>query len=265
MRVGVISGSGVGTWPGLVGARERTVTTRYGEATVTCGRIGAIEVVHLARHGAQHERLSHHVDHRANLAALIECQVECLINLTICGAVDPAAELGSLIVFDDLYFPDNRLPDGSPCTWHDTPGTVGRGHWIFEEPFSPPLREHSVRAAQIVGAPVLDGGCYGHVWGPRFNSRTEIAALARLGVTAVSQTAGPEIVLAGEAELPTVTLGYLTDFANGASRTAEPIEALVTRMGASRTVFAEVVETILARLEGQDPPSKAGTVYRFAP
>ena len=47
-----------------------------------------------------------------------------------------------------------------------------------------------------------DGGCYGHVDGPRFNTKAEIRGLAPAGVTAVSQTAGPETVLAGEAELP---------------------------------------------------------------
>ena len=60
-----------------------------------------------------------------------------------------------------------------------------------------------------------DGGCYGHVDGPRFNTRTEIAHARGGGVTAVSQTAGPETVLAGEAEIPYALLGYATDYANG--------------------------------------------------
>ena len=58
-----------------------------------------------------------------------------------------------------------------------------------------------------------DGGCYGHVDGPRFNTKAEIRGLAAAGVTAVSQTAGPETVLAGEAELPFALVGYATDYA----------------------------------------------------
>ena len=46
--------------------------------------------------------------------------------------------------------------------------------------------------AADAGVPVRDGGCYGHVDGPRFNTAAEIHALAAAGVTAVSQTAGPE-------------------------------------------------------------------------
>ena len=67
-----------------------------------------------------------------------------------------------------------------------------------------------------------DGGCYGHVDGPRFNTRAEIRGLAACGVTAVSQTAGPETVLCGEAELPYALLGFLTDYANGVKRRGDP-------------------------------------------
>ena len=42
--------------------------------------------------------------------------------------------------------------------------------------------------------------------------------LRQAGVTAVSQTAGPETVLAGEAVLPYALVGYATDYANGVRR-----------------------------------------------
>ena len=71
---------------------------------------------------------------------------------------------------------------------------------------------------------IRDGGCYGHVDGPRFNTEAEIRGLAAAGVTAVSQTAGPETVLAGEAELPFALLGYATDYANGVQPEPTPVE-----------------------------------------
>ena len=103
-------------------------------------------------------------------------------------------------MFDDLHFLANRLPDGSLCSLYGE-GQPGRGHWIYERPFSQPLRQALLdrRRGRPAGRSV-DGGCYGHVDGPRFNTRSEIRLLARCGVTAVSQTAGPETVLAGEAE-----------------------------------------------------------------
>lgn len=89
MRAGIISGSGTDTWPGLDGAVTRTADTRYGQVPLTEGKAAGAEVVHLARHEAGHRRLSNHVNHRANLAALLEAGADCLISLTVCGAVDP--------------------------------------------------------------------------------------------------------------------------------------------------------------------------------
>ena len=261
MRVGLISGSGSYHWPGLAGAEPTNISTAYGTAEVTSGRVAGVEVVHLSRHGAGHVRLSHQVTHRANLAALRAAGVDCLISLTVCGALDPALVPGSLVVFDDLYFPGNRLPDGSPCTWFDQPAGPGRGHWIADRPFSEPLRRALV-AAGSSQVPVTDGGCYGHVDGPRFNTRTEVAALAAAGVSAISQTAGPEVVLAGEAELPMALVGFVTDYANGVIECPEPVEVLLARMASSTAAFAALIG---AALPGLPAPAPAGVVYRFAP
>ena len=86
-----------------------------------------------------------------------------------------------------------------------------------------------------------DGGCYGHVDGPRFNTRAEIRGLAACGVTAVSQTAGPETVLCGEAELPYALLGYATDYANGVQDEPTPVQTLIEMMAASTGTFAAVL------------------------
>lgn len=263
MRVGVISGSGGYDWPTLADPVRRTVTTRYGQVQVTEGRVGEVELVRLSRHGAGHARLSNQVAHKANLAALREAGIDALISLTVCGAVDPEAVPGSLIVFDDLYFPHSRLPDGSACTWFDEPGAKERGHWIFERPFSDTVRTALLEAAEQAGSPVVSGGCYGHVDGPRFNTRSEIAALKACGVSAVSQTAGPEVVLAGEAELPMALLGFVTDYANGVAPDPELVEALLERMARSGKVFADVVEAALPRLAKADALAPAGIVYQF--
>lgn len=262
MRVGVISGSGSYEWPALVDPQPRQVTTAYGPVSVTTGGLAGAEVVHLSRHGTGHARLSNHVTHKANLAALRDCKVDCVVSLSVCGALDPAITLGSLIVFDDLYFPSNRLPDGSLCTWHDAPGASGRGHWIFDTPFSDPLRQALAAGARDAGAVLVDGGCYGHVDGPRFNSRAEIAALRAAGVIAVSQSAGPEVVLAGEAELPIALLGYVTDHANGVAL-AQPVASLLRLMRASTDTFARAVSAALPRLTAN--PLPAGVMHRFEP
>jgi purine nucleoside phosphorylase len=247
MRIGILTGSGTYELDGV--ARPRQVQTEHGTVELTEGSFAGAEVIHVSRHGAGHRRLSSQVDHRANIAALRDLEVEAILAVTVCGAVDPELTLGELIVFDDLWFLGNRLADGSLCTLHTEPGRVGRGHWVFDRPFHDHLRAALLGAARGADLAVRDGGCYGHVDGPRFNTRTEIAMLAACGVTAVSQTAGPETVLAGEAGIPYALLGFVTDYANGVSAEATPVEELIRLIGVSSERFAATLAGALAAID----------------
>jgi purine nucleoside phosphorylase len=115
-----------------------------------------------------------------------------VIGCTACGAVDPTLELGQVVVFDDLWFISNRLPDGSLCTFFDTPGDPARAHWILHGgPYSDGVRRALAVGGAEAGIGVRDGGCYGHVDGPRFNTPTEIAQL------------GPRLCCAASLSCPT--------------------------------------------------------------
>jgi 5'-methylthioadenosine phosphorylase len=262
MRVGVITGTGTYALPGFDPVSAETVATRFGDASVSRGGAGDVEVLHVSRHGPGHARLSNHVTHRANVAALVQLAADCVIGVTVCGAVDPSLPLGSLIVFDDLHFLQNRLADGSLCTLYDTPGDPARGHWIYEQPFSEDVRAVLLESCGTAGVEHRFDGCYGHVDGPRFNTKAEIRSLAMAGVTAVSQTAGPETVLCAEAELPYALLGYATDYANGVKEEATPVSELLRLIGASTGVFEQVLAAALPTLAGRRP-APPGTIYRF--
>ena len=264
MLIGLISGTGTERWPSLDDEQPWTVETAYGPVELVSGRVGEVDIVHLSRRGPSHRRLSNHVEHKANLSAMIAAKVGAVIGCTVCGSVDPSLTPGSLVVFDDLYFPSNRLPDGTLCTWHDQAGGESRGHWIFDRPFSDPLRRALVRAGQGLDVPLVDGGVYGHVDGPRFNTRAEITALAHLGVRALSQTAGPEVVLAGEAGLPYALVGFVTDYANGVMDESEALEALLARVAQSGERFASLVAAALPELSADDL-APAGTVHQVDP
>ena len=264
MAIAVITGSANHSLPGFAPAGAEVVDTPFGSVEVSRGALAGTELLHLSRHGAGHARLSNHVNHRANLWALHALGATAVIGCTVCGATDATLELGSLIVFDDLHFLSNRLPDGSLCTFWTEPGGPGRGHWILHgSPFSAGVRAALLAAAEGSGRGARDGGAYGHVDGPRFNTPSEIASLAAAGVIAVSQTGGPETVLAGELELPYALLGFVTDYANEVIPGATtPVATLIELMGASPEVFAAVVGAAAAQLE-QTSPEPAGTMYRF--
>jgi purine nucleoside phosphorylase len=265
MTVAIITGSGTHALPGFEGPEPVVVETPYGMSEVSRGVYAGVGVLHLSRHGAGHVRLSNQVTHRANLWALRELGATAVIACTACGTLDPTLEPGTLVVFDDLHFLSNRLPDGSLCTFFEQPGDPARAHWILHGgPFSGALRSALIEGAAAAGQVARTQGTYGHVDGPRFNTPTEIAQLAACGVTAVSQTAGPETVLCGELELPYGLIGFVTDYANEV-RPGEstPVGELIALMGRSGSVFAAVLQEALPRLASASP-DRAGTIYRFA-
>ncbi len=265
MSVGIITGSGTYTLPGFEDAETVPVGTPFGEVTVTHGLYGGVAVLHIARHGAEHSRISNLVNHRANIWALSELGATAAIGLTACGAVDPTLELGSLVIFDDLQFLSNRLPDGSLCTFFGEVGDPRRGHWVLHGgPFSEQLRDALRGAAQASGHPSRSRGIYGHVDGPRFNTPAEVASLAAAGVTAVSQTGGPETVLCGELELPFALVGFVTDYANNViPGEPTPIATLLELIGRSTQVFADVLSLALPVVGSGERIVPAGAVLRL--
>ncbi|HET8980343.1 MAG TPA: MTAP family purine nucleoside phosphorylase [Solirubrobacteraceae bacterium] len=264
MAVAIITGSGTHALPGFDGPEPIAHQTPFGTAELSRGQFAGVEVLHVSRHGAGHVRLSHQVGHRANIWALRELGATAVIGCTACGAVDPTLALGSLVVFDDLHFASNRLPDGSLCTFFVEPGESGRGHWILHGgPFSEAVRGALVAGAADAGHGARDGGTYGHVDGPRFNTPAEIAQLARCGVVAVSQNGGPVTVLCGEAELPFALMGFVTDFANEVKPgEPTPVATLQQLMGRSSSVFADVLAAAVRRLAGASP-QPGGTMFRL--
>jgi purine nucleoside phosphorylase len=264
MSIGIITGSGSHALPGFEDPEPVELKTPFGPVSLTRGRYAGVDALHVSRHGAGHVRLSNQVTHRPNIWALKELGATAVIGCTACGAVDPSLALGSLVVFDDLHYISNRLPDGSLCSFFVEPGDPMRGHWILHGgPFSPEIRSALLEAALQAGHDARDGGAYGHVDGPRFNTPTEIAQLARCGAVAVSQTGGPETVLSGELELPYALIGFATDYANEVKPSEPtPVATLIELMGRSTTIFADVLRGALPALTGP-PPSPAGTVYRF--
>jgi purine nucleoside phosphorylase len=266
MQVGILTGSGTYALPGFETAQTVLVSTPFGDVEVSEGRWAGVDVCHIARHGARHARLSNLVNHRANVWALRERGAGCVVGLTACGAVDPDLELGSLVVFDDMHFVSNRLPDGSLCTFFDEAGDPQRGHWVLHGgPFSEQLIDLLTTAALDAGLVFQSGGIYGHMDGPRFNTPVEIAGLSACGVSAVSQTGGPETVLCGELELPFALVGFVTDYANEVvPGEPTPVTTLFELVARSTEVFAALLREALPRILTADPPvAAAGTVVRF--
>jgi 5'-methylthioadenosine phosphorylase len=251
----IISGTGFYDFPGLEKEESLTIETRYGAALIIRGAVEGKKIAFFARHGKGHSILPNMINHRANLTALKELGTRAIVATTVCGVLDPSIPLAKLAVFDDLHFPDNRLPDGEACTVYEKRGEKSRGHYIFNKPFSEELRQQLIAVA---GKP-LTNVVYAHASGPRFNTKSEIKMLQNYA-SFVSQTAGPEVVLAGELEIPYALLGFGVDYANGVKREPTPVEELGDNLKKSKMVFINVIRELIKKYSA---PEFEGFIYRF--
>ncbi|MBA2714926.1 MAG: MTAP family purine nucleoside phosphorylase [Rubrobacteraceae bacterium] len=258
IEVGIMTGSGIYELPG--DRESRVVENRFGRAEVSIFRAGPWTVGSIARHQKKHQHLPHTIPHQANVMALSQLGARAVLATTVVGAVDPDVELGRPVLFDDLFFPTNRLPNGAECTIFTEPGDPMRGHLIWKEPFAPRLRRRLDLATEDLGLEAAVGGVYGHTNGPRFESRAEIRWLGTAGVTAVSQTCGPEVVLAGELGLPYALVGFPVNYATGISESrAEELDRL---LALSTEVLPRIVLRTVEMLEEEDLSFDHGYVYR---
>ncbi|MFC2169268.1 MTAP family purine nucleoside phosphorylase [Acidobacteriota bacterium] len=251
----LISGSGFYDFPGLEEGKDLKIKTSYGVASVRTGIISRKKIAFIARHGENHSLLSNMINYRANAIALKELETSTILSTTVCGVLNPSLPLAKPVVFADLFFPENRLPTGELCTIYDKKGASQRGHFIFEKPFSGSLIKQLENSSQDP----LIGFTYAHVNGPRFNSKPEIQML-RNYASFVSQTAGPEIVLAGELEIPVALIGFGVDYANGVSKVPTPPHILAENLKKSKSVFISMIKEMLGNFV---EPKFDGFLYRF--
>ncbi len=251
----IISGSDFYDFPGLENPEEKEIETPFGGTPVWVGHVGHRQIAFIARHGSRHGLLPNMINYRANLLALKKLDVRAIVSTTICGVLDASLPLAKPVVFTDLYFPDNRLPNGEICSIFNEKGAPDRGHFIFDRPFSNELRQQLIDASQV---PIRDA-VYAHVNGPRFNSKPEIQAF-QSHASFISQTAGPEVVLAGELEMPIALLGFGVDYANGVSDVPTPIEVLRSNLINSKGVFLSILEKLIKDFK---EPRYTGIIYRF--
>lgn len=253
--IAFITGSGFYDYPGFT---QEKIETPYGEAQILKGKIDDKEAIIIPRHEIHHKNLPHHINYLANIHALKSLGVNAIVSFTVAGITDENIPLRVPIIANELYFPQNQLPDGTPCTFFQTAGLPGRGHLITSSFFQSTLRGNICTV--LKDDECLTKGVYGHTNGPRFNSKTEIKALQNYGVQIISQTCGPEIVLANELEIPYALVCFGIDYANGVKKTPTSIEELDNNLEKSKGIFEKVIKGLTKNEVEYD---FEGFIYRF--
>ncbi len=234
----VIGGSGLYSLFDPAVSSVRMVPTPYGMVEVTLGELGGRPAVFLPRHGAGHSVAPHLIGYRANIWALASLGVSAIISTAAVGAVDPGYPVGSLCL-PDQYLDRTR---GRDDTFYDRDSVQ---HLPSADPFCPQLREIASAAA---GPGLIDSATVAIIPGPRFSTRAESMALRASGAQLVNMTLYPEVPLASELTIGTVTLAYVTD--NDASPSNEPVtaEAVFARLQAAQPRIVGAIEAIAAAI-----------------
>lgn len=232
-----------------------SVTTPHGNAEVYRGKYGQKECLVILRHGEKHTNLPHHINYLANMWALKNLGATAVVSFSVVGALRLEIPLAHILLPTELYFPENRLPDGSICSVFRESGK-DRGHLITSSFFHSELQGDIGEIAGIAGSEYT----YVHSYGPRFNSKSEIRHFQNIGGSVVSQTCGPEVVLANEMEIPYALVAFPIDYANGVMFPPTSMEELNENLSKSQAKFEEIMQRLV---EKNGSYEFEGFIYRF--
>ena len=203
-EIAVIGGSGLYELIDPSGAVTHEVKTPYGTASVTIGLRAGRRVAFLPRHGGGHSVAPHLINYRANIWALASIGVRAIISSSAVGGVTPEYAPGLLVVTDQFI----DRTSGRTDTFYDQDSVQ---HLSAADPFDPLLRGYAISVLTALGESFAPSGTVVVIQGPRFSTRAESVWFRSIGAHIVNMTAYPEIVLAGELNMGTVNLSFVTD------------------------------------------------------
>lgn len=243
----IIGGSGLTQLSNLDVSHQKVIRTPYGDPSgaLTFGRIGAQEVVFLARHGFGHTIAPHRVNYRANVWALSKgAGATRIVSVASVGGIRSDLAPGQLVVPHQLIdYTSGRV--NSFYDEQDAPVV----HVDFTRPYDETLRLHVLAAAQRADVGVSGAGVYAVSQGPRLETAAEISRFERDGADMVGMTGMPEAVLAREAGLPYAVIAVVSNWAAGRGDSAtgiafEQLETVLQQaMGNVRSVIAHLCES----------------------
>jgi 5'-methylthioadenosine phosphorylase len=216
MSIGIIGGSGLYDWDLLEEPVWMDVNTPWGEPSdqMLCGRLAGKTIYFLPRHGRGHRWLPSEINHRANIYALKQADVEAILSVSAVGSLREDIRPRDVLIPDQYFDRTRNTPQ------HTFFGCGIAAHISMADPICPFMRTTLLEAAQAARAAepdfadrrIHDGGTYVNMEGPAFSTRAESDFFRRQGFEIIGMTSLPEARLAREAELPYATLSLITDY-----------------------------------------------------
>jgi 5'-methylthioadenosine phosphorylase len=259
--LGVIGGSGIYDLPGLQDRQEVVVDTPFGppsDALVT-GTLAGVRMAFLPRHGRGHRLAPHELPFRANLHAMKQLGMDCVVGISAVGSMKEHIEPGHLVLVDQ--FLDRTRGRTQESTFFGD-GCVAHAH--FADPVWEPLRQLALQAARKAGATAHDGGTYVCMEGPLFSTRAESKLYRSWGVDVIGMTNLQEAKLAREAEIAYATVALVTDYDCWHETEADVDVSAVIAVIRKNVDLARRVVAELAQLVAASPPISAAGCMQHA-
>ncbi|MBX9816195.1 MAG: S-methyl-5'-thioadenosine phosphorylase [Sphingomonas sp.] len=258
--IGIIGGSGLYAIEGLEQAEWRRVDTPWGAPSdeILFGRVGAVELRFLPRHGRGHRIAPGEIDARANIDALKRSGCTDILAISSIGSLREALAPGRFVIVDQFI----DRTQGRVSSFFGT-GLVA--HVSMAEPVCPRLSGFAAAAVTRAGGQVAEGATYIAMEGPQFSTRAESLLYRQWGADVIGMTALPEAKLAREAELPYALIGMVTDYDCWRESEA-PVEVseVIAQMHANGDLARRTVAQFLAALPPERAPSPIDRVLDHA-
>ena len=214
--VALVGGSGLSDSGLFEPMQTHKVSTAWGapSSPIVEGKVGALRVLFLPRHGAGHTIPPHRINYRANVDALVRLGADTFVAVNSVGSLQPGLKPGEFVLPSQFVdFTKQRS-----TTFYDG-GQVY--HISTADPFCPELTAQALEAGRRIGTPFHEGKTYVCVEGPRFSTRAE-SRFFRTLADIIGMTLVPEVTLARERAACYVCLGMVTDYDVWADR---PVDA----------------------------------------
>jgi 5'-methylthioadenosine phosphorylase len=200
-RVGVISGAFVMEKSDLIRqGGKRRIRNQYGDALV----VENDRIVFILRHGDDPDDyiLPHRINHHANLQALQDLGVTCVIGINSTGTLKTNLRPGMIVI------------PAAFITLAATPSIYHNKAVHITPSLNEAVRQKRITAAHDCNLDVVETGTYWQVAGPRLETRAEIGMMSHFA-DIVGMTMAHEAVAALELGLPYASACSIDNFGNG--------------------------------------------------
>lgn len=253
-KIAIIGGTGIYHEGLFSKMEEMAVNTPYGMAYLKSARYKTSNIFFLERHGKGHSLAPHEINYKANIWALKETGVERIIATAAVGAINPDFEVGSFALIDDFIdFTKSRKSTYFEVT------TEGIVHIDMSEPYCPETRQYIIKAGDLAGVRIRNGGTYICTEGPRFETKAEIRAYASMGADVVGMTNVPEVILAREKGICYSVIAMITNYAAGVSKAPLTHKEVIDNMNKMSDNLKKIVISLIDIL-----PSFRGCMCNFS-